>query len=96
MESRNIMRREFVNDAMISIRCLNGNARVSVKWHTLPAEGLATDGDETYDIQKFETLNPSLIRLPTGTRGEYDFFLVVAELQQMESSDFLDFPQFDF
>ena len=96
LESRNIMHPEYVNDAMITIRSSNGNATVSVKWHTMTADGVPSDGDETYDLQDVATLNPSLIRLPTGTWGENDFYLVVADSLQMETSEFLDLPQFDF
>ena len=94
MESRNIKRPRYFNDALIIIRHSNGNATASVKWHTLTAEGLPSEGGETYEIQNVETSNSRLIRLPTGTQGEHDFYLVVAEPSSVGSSEFMDFPQF--
>ena len=94
MEWRNIKRAKYVNDASISVRYSDGKAIATVNWQTLTADNLPSKGGETYEIPNVESTDSRLIRLPTGTQGEYDFYLVLTASPQVDISEFPAFPQF--
>lgn len=96
MEWRNIKRAKYVNDASITVTYSDGKAIAKVRWQTLTAENLPSEGGETYEISNVEASASRLIRLPTGTRGEHDFYLVLAASPQVDISAFLSFPQFEW
>ena len=76
---RSIVLGGFVNNAWINVQLSNRKAIARVKWHTFPESGTASTGSEIVELQDIASIEYQLIRIPTGTGEDHNFFLLVAK-----------------